>query len=218
MKLLLTSAGIKNESIANAILDLLALPANKVKAIFVPTAANVEEGEKDWLINDLKAFQQQRYESVDIIDIAAVPKDVWLPRLEAANLICFGGGNEQFLARIMHESGFNDVVRDLLKDRLYMGISAGSMVAGKYLSRELLQVVYPEDSFKRGLHEPLGLVDCTFIPHLNSVWFPQARKEVIESLTGLTSPLYALDDESALRIIDGNIEVVTEGTYIERKL
>ena len=60
------------------------------------------------------------------------------------------------------------------------------------------------------------MVDCNFIPHLNSPWFPQARKEVVEALTDLKHPLYALDDESALKIVEGRIEVVTEGEYLKR--
>ena len=216
MKLLLTSAGIKNDSIAKAILELVELPADKVRAIFVPTAANVEVGDKEWLITDLNNFEKQGYESVDIIDIAAVPRTVWQPRLESANLICFGGGDVQFLAKVMRESGFRDVARELLKERVYMGISAGSMVAGRFLSRELLRVVYPEESQPEPLEEALDLVDCNFIPHLNSPWFPQARKEVVEALTDLKHPLYALDDESALKIVEGRIEVVTEGEYLKR--
>lgn len=216
MKLLLTSGGIKNESIAKAILDLTGVPAGEVRAVFIPTAANVEAGDKEWLITDLNNFLKQGYATVDIIDIAAVQQSVWQPRLEAANLICFGGGNEQFLAKVMNESGFRDIAEELLKDRVYMGISAGSMVAGRFLPKEILNVVYPDDAFEGELEKPLGLANLNFIPHLNSPWFPHSRKEVIESLTNLSSPLYALDDESALEVVDGHIEVVTEGEYIER--
>ncbi|MCG2808783.1 MAG: peptidase E [Candidatus Portnoybacteria bacterium] len=140
---------------------------------------------------------------------------MWQPRLEEANLFCFGGGNEQYLARIMRESGLSELLPEFLKTRVYIGISAGSMVAGQFLSKELLKVVYPEDNFEGKLEPALGFVDCNFIPHLNSPHFPQARKEVLQSLKNLTSPLYALDDQSALKIIDKKIEVVTEGEYLK---
>ena len=96
-----------------------------------------------------------------------------------------------------------------------MGISAGSMVAGQFLSPELLKIVYPEDNFDGELEPALGLVNCNFIPHLNSSSFPQARKEILQSLENLTVPLYALDDQSALKIVDGNIEIVSEGEYFK---
>ncbi len=215
MKLLLTSAGITNKSIAKAVLDLVGLPASKINLVFIPTAANVEENDKGWLIDDLVHFQQQGYNSIDIVDIAAVSRDIWQPRIEKGNLICFGGGNEQYLARILKESGLGDLLPDLLKTRVYMGISAGSMVAGQFLSKELLKVVYPEDDFEGKLESALGFVDCSFILHLNSPHFPNARKEILQSLQNLTSPLYALDDQSALKVIDNKIEAVTEGEYLK---
>ena len=97
-----------------------------------------------------------------------------------------------------------------------MGISAGSMVAGQFLSKELLKVVYPEDDFEGKLEPILGFVDCNFIPHLNSPHFPDVRKEILQSLQNLTSPLYALDDQSALKVVNKKIEVITEGDYFEK--
>ena len=216
MKLLLTSSGITNKSIAKAVTDLVGRSAEDINVVFVPTAANVEGGEKLWLINDLLNFKNQGYKSIDIIDIAAVAKNIWLPRLEKADLICFGGGNEQFLAKVMRESGFSDVAQELLQSRVYMGISAGSMVAGQFLSKKLLNVVYPEDAFEGELEKPLGIANLNFLPHLNSEWFQNVRKDIISSLKPeLSYPLYALDDNSALQITDGEIKVVSEGEYLK---
>ncbi len=215
MKLLLTSAGIQNQSIAKAVLDLTGLPASKINLVFIPTAANVVEGDKGWLIDDLTHFKQQGYKFIDIVDIAAIPRNIWQPRLEAANLFCFGGGNEQYLARILRESGLRDLLPGLLKTRVYMGVSAGSMVAGQFISRESLQIIYPEEKFEGELEPTLNFVNCNIIPHLNSPCFPQRKKEILKSLKNRNVPLYALDDQSALKIIDEKIEVVTEGEYLK---
>jgi len=215
MKLLLTSAGIQNQSIAKAILDLVGLPASKISLAFIPTAANVEENDKGWLIDDLVHFQQQGYDFIDIVNIAAVPRKIWQPKLEKANLLCFGGGNAQYLARIIRESGLRDLFPTLLKTRVYMGISAGSMVAGQFLSREMLEIVYPESKFEGKLEPALNFVNCNFFPHLNSPGFPYIREKVLRSLEGLSAPLYALDDQSALKVVDGKIEVVTEGQFLK---
>lgn len=215
MKLLLTSAGIQNNSIAKTLLDLVGLPAKEIKLVFVPTAANVEKGDKLWLIDDLLHFKEQNYGLIDIVDIAAVPQNVWQERLEKANCICFGGGNEQYLARIIKESGLKEVLPELLETRVYMGISAGSMVAGQSLSRELLKVVYPDDNFEGELSSALGLVNCNFIPHFNSLWFPHVKEEALQSIKNLSIPLYALDDQSALKIENGDIEIVSEGKYLK---
>lgn len=215
MKLLLTSAGIQNQSIAKALLELVGKSAEEINFVYVPTAANVEEGDKGWLIDNLMIFKDQGYASVDIVDISAVPKSVWLPRLEVADVICFGGGNENYLARVMKESGLREVLPELLKTRVYMGISAGSMVAGKFPPREVLELIYPQDTIEGELEQALGYVNLHFKPHLNSEYFTEVRKEKLESLKGIISPVYALDDQSALKIVDGNIEVVSEGEFLK---
>lgn len=216
MKFLLTSAGFMNQSISQALVDLAGKPASEIKFIFVPTAANIEEGDKEWLINDYRQIAAQGFKSVDIIDIAAVSKEIWLPRLEAADVICFGGGNQQFLVKVMNESGFANEAPRFLKDRVYMGISAGSMALCQPISPELLNVVYHDDTFSDDLSQPLKLADLIFLPHLNSEYFPQVRKEIIESLPNhFAYPIYALDDNSALAITDAAISVISEGTWIK---
>ena len=212
MKFLLTSAGIKNDYIAQALSELAGKPLNKISFLFVPTAANVEVGNKDWLINDIINFQKQNFKSIDIVDIVAVPPENWKPRFESANVICFGGGNEQYLAKMFRELGIKDFLNKILEEKVYMGISAGSMVAGQFLFRELLQIVYPEDKLDENLEPPLGFVNLYFIPHLNSEWFTHIRKEVLENLKDkLDKPLYALDDEMALKVKNNQIEIVGKG-------
>ncbi len=214
MKFLLTSSGITNKAVGRAVLDLSGLKPEEIRLAFVPTAANVEAGDKGWLIDDLIHFKQEGYASIDIVDIAAVPKDVWLPRLEAANVLCFGGGNEQYLAKTIKESGLAEMLPALLESRLYIGISAGSMVTGNFLSKDTLKIVYPNDEFS-DLYPPLSFNNLIFFPHLNSEYFPEVRKEILEPIKDkFTSPVYALDDNMALKITDGKIEVAGEGEYI----
>lgn len=72
MKLLLTSGGITNGTIAKALEGLLTKPKQESGIAFIPTAANVEEGDKDWLINDLHTLNNEGYKYVDIVDISAI--------------------------------------------------------------------------------------------------------------------------------------------------
>lgn len=215
MKLLLTSGGITNKSIAQAVLELTELKPEEINFVFIPTAANTVEGDKDWLIENLKQFQDQGYGSIDIVDIAAVPKEIWLPRFEQAHVLCFGGGNEQYLAKIMRNSGLVDILPKLLETRLYIGLSAGSMVTGKFITHEQLKIVYPEEFFDE-LAPPLEYLNLSFISHLNSEYFIHVRKDILEKLKPeLKAPLYALDDNSALKVVDGNVEVIGEGEYLK---
>ena len=130
MKLLLTSAGIKNDSIAKALEELVGKTANGVRIAFIPTAANVEEGDKGWLIEDYRNLKKREYE-VDIVDISALPREMWEPRLKQANVIMVGGGNTFHLMYWLRKVGLDKLLPELLKTRVYVGISAGSMVVSK---------------------------------------------------------------------------------------
>lgn len=92
MKLLLTSSGFTNKSIANSLLELSGKPFAELKLAFVPTAANIESGGKEWLINDLHNCNKLGFAEIDIVDISALPKENWEARLKAADVLMFSGG------------------------------------------------------------------------------------------------------------------------------
>jgi len=129
MKLFLTSAGLSNKTLVDTFNDLVELPAEKIHIAFIPTAANVESGDKDWLINDYTNLKKQNY-IVDIVDISALPKETWLPRIKEANVIFVGGGNTFHLMHWLEKSGLKELLPELIKTRVYAGISAGSCIAG----------------------------------------------------------------------------------------
>ena len=215
MKFLLTSSGITNVSIEKALFELLDKPASEVKVAFVPTAATLVADDKSWLIEDFQYFVKQGFESIDIVDISAVSRENWEKRFESADLICFGGGDEQYLTRAMRESGVVEALPELLKTRVYMGISAGSMVVGKLLPSELTKELWPEESFE-GSEEGLGMYDFSILPHLNSDYFAHLRTPLIESMKDqFPRTVYALDDQSALKVVGSDIEVVTEGDFLK---
>jgi dipeptidase E len=214
MKFLLTSAGISNASIEKALLDLLEKSAGQTKVVFVPTAASMVADDKSWLIEDFQYFVKQGFRSIDIVDISAVPRENWLKRFESADLLVFGGGDEQYLARVMRESGVAEALPALLETRVYMGISAGSMVVGKLLPSELTKELWPEESFV-GSEAGMGMYDFSILPHLNSEYFAHLRTPLIESMKNqFPRTIYALDDASALKIVDDQIEVISEGVFL----
>jgi dipeptidase E len=215
MKFLLTSAGISNASIEKVLLDLLGKSASETKVVFVPTAANMVADDKSWLIENYNDFLKLGLKSFDIVDISAVPRENWEKRFESADLLVFGGGDEQYLARVMRESGVAEALPTLLETRVYMGISAGSMVVGKLLSEELIRTLLPEEIFE-GNDPGLGLLDLSILPHLNSDYFAHLRPELIRSLAlQFPTTVYALDDASALKIVDDQIEIITEGECLK---
>lgn len=181
MKLLLTSAGIKNDEIAQALSDLAGKPLQDLNLLFIPTAANTEAGDKGWLIDNLVDFQKQKFKSIDIVDIAAVSKDNWMERFRQADVICFGGGNEIYLADLFQKIEMKEFLKSILDNKIYMGISAGSMVAGNFMPNELYPEIFPEEIFGDITADAMRLYNFCFIPHLNSSFFKHIRKENLET-------------------------------------
>lgn len=211
MKLLLTSAGITNTSIALALEKLLGKSPHDVRLAFVPTAANVESGDKHWLIDDYLHCREAGF-NVDIVDISAVPQDVWLPRLEAAEVIFFGGGNTFHLMNWFIQSGLQDILPDLLKTRVYVGISAGSCVTGPTIYNSVQNLF--GDTYALKINNGLGLVNFQFIPHLNSPYFDQIRKDTVEKAAKeLNECVYVVDDNSAVLVNGDEVEVISEGKW-----
>jgi dipeptidase E len=215
MKLLLTSGGITNKSIAKALFDLVGKKPEDTSLVFIPTASNVEMGDKDWFINDLINIHKQNFKSVNITDISAVPENIWRPQLEAADVLFFEGGNTYHLMRWINKSGLIDILPTLLKSKVYVGLSAGSMVTGPDLALRLSQIIYGDD-LEEKVMDGLNLVNFYFLPHLNSPYFPKRMKEtIIKAAKEFSRKIYALDDQSALKVVDGKVEIITEGEYLE---
>ncbi len=215
MKLLLTSSGLTNQSIAQALFDLVGKKPEDISLVFIPTASNVEMGDKDWLINDLVNLRKQNFKSIGITDISAVAEKVWRPQLEEADVLFFEGGNSYHLMEWINKSGLVKILPELLQTKVYVGVSAGSMVTNPDLALNISQIAYEEDLDKTEDLAGLNYVDFYSLPHLNSEHFPQVRAVVIKELAQKeTRKIYALDDNSALKIVDGQVEVISEGEYL----
>ncbi len=217
MKLLLTSNGLTNESIAKALVELAGKPASEITLVFVPTSMNVVTGNKDWFINDLNNIQKQNFKKVDIVDISALPEKIWRPRFEDADVLFFSGGSTYHLMRWLKESGLAELLPELLKTRVYAGISAGSIVTSPLLSFSSKdKKTYYEENFGYSSEEALGLVDFYVRPHLNSPHFPEVNEQNLRTMVDeLKVQLYAIDDESAVKVDGDEVTVVSEGKYLK---
>jgi dipeptidase E len=214
MKLLLTSGGLTNTSIAKALFELVGKKPEDTSLVFVPTASNIVAEDKDWFINDLINLKKQNFKSIYIADISAVPEDVWRPQIEQADVLFFEGGNTYHLMKWMNMSGLTQMLPELLKTKVYVGLSAGSMVTNPDLNVRLSKIIYGEEIEKETL-AGLNYVDFYFLPHLNSPDFPERMEETIkEAAKELPRKIYAMDDNSALKVVDGKVEIISEGKYL----
>lgn len=228
MKLLLTSAGITNESIANALRDLIGKPTCEARLVVIPTAYHPTPGDKQWVIEeDLIQPLALGWKKFGILDLAAVSsldRRLWWSQLESADVLLVGGGNTYYLSYWLQQSGVFDALKEWQRTKVYVGISAGSQMAGANLyvtsealakGRELYDDEYDElGPSGQSSAKTFQWVPFVFRPHLNAPNFPKIRETLLaEHANKLNVPMYAVDDQTALKVVDDNVEVISEGTW-----
>ena len=216
MKLLLTSAGISNTSIHNALVDLLGKPVAEASAVFVPTAIYAISGGGDIVRRVIRGslgdpFCELGWKSLGLLELTALPsikQELWVPMLQETDALLVGGGDCQYLCYWMQQSGLADLLPSLLRKIVYVGLSAGSMVMTRF------GTTYGNHTLPTESDKSLGFVDFALHPHLDHEWFPKNSLANIEKLAA-TLPMssYAIDDQTAIKVIDGSIEVISEGHW-----
>ncbi len=214
MKLLLTSAGLKNKTLEKAVLELVGKKAQEINVAFIPTAMNPTGTSKNWFIDNLYELKQQGYKLIDIVDISALPKWNWQPRLEAADVLFFSGGTSPHLMRWMEESGLKELLPELLRIRVYVGVSAGNIVLSPTLAlSDKDKALWYKEKFGYEAKKGLGFVGFHIRPHLNSK--KHSSKEALEKISKeIPETIYGIDDQMAIKVVDGKVEVIGEGEYV----
>ncbi len=222
MKLLLTSGGVRNESIQRALVGLLGKPIAEAKALLVPTAgyANSNGAVRAWaFVSGQEPDGSQPecpmvelgWKSVGILELTALPsigEERWLPWVQEADVLLANGGDALYLAHWMRESGLAAQL-PLMRDKVWVGLSAGSMVMAPRIGEWFVGWTPPT-----GSDETLGLVDFSIFPHLEHPMLPYNTMANAEKWADtLSGPAYAIDDETAIQVVDGQVEVVSEGRW-----
>ncbi|HEX5153266.1 MAG TPA: Type 1 glutamine amidotransferase-like domain-containing protein [Parafilimonas sp.] len=216
MKLLLTSAGISNTSIRNTLIELLDKPINEASALFVPTAIygirNGGDIVRRVICGSLgDPFCDLGWKSLGLLELTALPsikQELWVPMLQETDVLLVGGGDCQYLTYWMQQSGLAALLPSLLYKIVYVGLSAGSMVMTHF------GTTYNHHTLPTESDKCLGIVDFAIHPHLDYEGFADNTSERLEKLAAtLSMPSYLIDDQTAIKVVDGNIEVVSEGKW-----
>ena len=218
MKLLLTSAGIRNASIEKALLGLLGKPIAEATALCIPTASyghpNVSPHQAWVFVSGQEPrtpMVELGWKSVGLLELAALPSlgdDRWVSWVDDADVLLVNGGDPLYLAYWMRQSGLAARFA-ALPDTVYVGLSAGSLVMTPSIGTDFVHWTPPE-----GGDETLGLVDFSIFPHLDHPALPENRMADAERwAAAMPGECYAIDDETAIQVVDGSIEVVSEGHW-----
>ena len=216
MKLLLTSAGIKNPSINAGMLDLLGKPIAECDALCIPTASYGHaprgiRGAYRFIAGEATTpMCELGWKSLGVLELTALPtldRELWVPLVEDADVLLVNGGDSLYLAHHMLESGLADVLPSLRA--VWVGLSAGSMVMTPRIGEDF-KVWNPPDGGDRAL----GVVDFSIFPHLDHPDLPENTMADAERwAAGLSNPAYAIDDDTAIKVTNGTVEVISEGHW-----
>jgi dipeptidase E len=217
MKLLLTSAGIKNTSIHNALVDLLDKPIAESSVLCIPTASYGHPMAGPIAAWRFIAGQEPRspmcelgWKSLGVLELTALPsidRARWVPMVQETDVLLVTGGDTLYLCYWMRQSGLADLLPSLRA--VYVGLSAGSMVMTPSIGADFVGWTPPT-----GGDETLGLVDFSIFPHLDNVDLPENTMADAERwAAGRPMSSYAIDDETAISVVNGSVEVVSEGHW-----
>jgi dipeptidase E len=218
MKFLLTSGGVKNASMRDALAGLLGKPIAESSALCIPTAlyAMPGGGGAAWRMlsgQSNNPLAELGWKSLGLLELTALPSlkaEFWVPMVQEADALLFAGGDSFYLGGWMRKSGLADLIPQLKPDLVWVGVSAGSMIAGPHMIAP-----EPGESIPPiGSGEGLGLVDFAILPHLDHEKFPENSMAELEILAArMPVPTYLIDDQTAVSVADGAVRVVSEGHW-----
>jgi len=217
MRFLLTSAGIKNTSIHNALVDLLGKPIAESSALCIPTAGyGHPQGSPDGAWRFISGREPRcpmcelGWKSLGVLELTALPsidEERWVPWVRETDVLLVNGGDALYLCHWMRQSGLADLLPSL--EAVYVGLSAGSMVLTPRIGEDFVYRKPPT-----GGDETLGVVGFSIFPHLDHEDLPENTMADAEKwAAGMQVPAYAIDDETAIKVTDGAVEVVSEGHW-----
>ena len=218
MRLLLTSAGIKNASIHDALVDLLGKPIAESSALCIPTASYghpmAGPGAAWRFISGNQPetpMCELGWNSLGVLELTALPSlDAarWVPMVQETDVLLVNGGDPLYLCYWMRRSGLADLLPSL-HQTVWVGLSAGSMVMTPNIGEFFVGWTPPS-----GGDETLGMVGFAMFPHLDHEDLPHNTMANAEKwAAGMLVPAYAIDDETAIKVVDDTVEVISEGHW-----
>jgi dipeptidase E len=205
MKYLLTSAGISNTSIHTALVELLGKPIAESSALYIPTAlyanpngpvmvARLIRGETNTSLCEVG------WKSLGVLELTALPsinEERWLPLVQETDALLVEGGDPLYLCYWMWQSGLADLLPELARETVYVGLSAGSMVMAKSIGEDFVGWKPPT-----GGDSTLGLVDFALFSHLDHPSMPENSMANAEKwAAGMPVPAYLIDDQTAIQVV-----------------
>jgi dipeptidase E len=218
MKFLLTSAGVTNTSIHDSLVDLLGKPIAECDALCIPTASYghpMAGPGRAWAFISGREpgtpMCELGWKSLGVLELTALPSieaERWVQWVREADVLLVNGGDALYLCHWMRQSGLADLLPSLL-ETVWVGLSAGSMVMTPRIGENFVQWKPPTAG-----DETLGVVDFSIFPHVENPDLPTNTLAAAERWAAdIAGPAYAIDDQTGIKVVNGTVEVVSEGQW-----
>ena len=142
------------------------------------------------------------FERFCVVDARMDPADAQKWAREADCFFLMGGGVCAEQMQLMREKGIYDIVRD--GPGMVLGVSAGSMNMGK-TTVDIWESLEP--------YEGLGFADITMIGHFD---YNDTERLRLETEVSMERPVCAMEDESAIFIRNGKVDIIGTIHKIEK--
>jgi dipeptidase E len=147
---------------------------------------------------------------VGVLELTALPsldEERWVPLLRETDVLLVEGGDAAYLSHWVRRSGLAELMPSL-PETVWVGVSGGSMALTPRIGPAFVSWDSPEGD------RTLGVVDFSIFPHLDNPGLPRNTMAHAERWAEqLGGPAYAIDDETAITVVDGAVEVVGEGNW-----
>jgi dipeptidase E len=194
MKLFLTSAGLQPET-TEYFLNLLGKNPKGTNLCYIPTASDPSK-DKRYVKKNQNSLSELGFKvtDVDIKNETSLSK-----KMDSFDIVFVEGGNAFYLLKHVRDSGFDSAIKRFLdRGGIYVGSSAGSMIAGLNIESA---------GWRRTNRNIVNLKDLTamkLVPFVISAHVDDKNIGLIRSCASKVSyPVVALTDQQAL-LVDGD--------------
>lgn len=199
--LFLTSTGLPIET-RNYFLELLPQKPEKLKVVFIPTAADPEKDK--WFVKASRDELLKLKFKVGDVDLKENPEEI-KKKLEASDIIYINGGNTFYLLDWVRKSGLDKYLEKLINEgKIYIGCSAGSILVGPNIEVSGFSVEWDKNIVSLKNLTGLNLVPFAISPH-----FTEKERELLARKSkNLNYPIIAISDQQAVLVQGNNWKVI----------
>lgn len=188
--------------------DLTSISKDQMKIGYITTASKGDRGD---FSRKLKYAIKENGYDFDEIDIEGKTKEEIKNFFKDKNIIHMEGGNCFYLIKVIRETGFTEILKELLEEgKIYIGTSAGA-----YIMCPTIEVADWDETGKPR-YNVIDFTALNYVPFVLKVHYKDEQKsKVIEKMKTLKYPIRILKDGQGILVEDGKYIFIGDGEEVK---